>query len=252
MTLALWMPGAVRRPITYRGAAGKFTHPPLGWILHVVVGNGSPWSEFEHAVSPDRRFSTGWVAKSGLIEQYAETDCITWAQEAGNPDYWSWETEGFPNEPLTREQIASLGRIHRFHGTVDALASKPGERGIGTHYMGGVAWGGHTCPDPFPPGHGPRSRQRSAIIAASHPAPPIPFGGEDMLTLIEVNETKIRYATTGVKRYGIQDREHQGVLLNLMGPNHHNQPARTLAVYPVAAADLWRYGILEGPEGKAF
>jgi hypothetical protein len=252
VTVALWMPGAVRKPITYRADAGKFPHTPLGWILHVQDGNGSPWSMFEHAPDGDRKFSSFWVSKSGTVEQYTETDGISWAQEAGNPDYRSTETEGLPSEPLTAPQIVSLGRLHAFLECPDELASKPGERGIGTHYMGGVAWGNHSCPDPVP-GAGPRSHQRSAIIAASHPAPPIPFGGESMITLIEVTEDKKRYSTNGLQRYGILSREHQGVLLNLMGPNHHNQPGRTLAVYPVsrASVDAGQYGILEGPDGVA-
>jgi hypothetical protein len=43
-----------------------------------------------------------------------------------------------------------------------AEANTPDEKGYGTHYMGGAAWGGHSCPD-LPPRH-VRSRQRPAII----------------------------------------------------------------------------------------
>lgn len=163
---AAWMPGAVHKPISYRTAAGPFAKAPLGWILHVVVGNGSPWSGFEHAAPGTRRFSHFWVSKAGVIEQYQETGRESWAQESGNSSYWSVETEGFPNEALTSAQIASLAKIHNFLGAPNAIASKPGQKGIGTHYMGGEAWGGHTCPDPIP-GAGPRSHQRTAILAAA-------------------------------------------------------------------------------------
>ena len=70
----LYLPGAVWRPVSYRADAGKFTTPPLGYIVHVVVGNGSPWRTFQTAVSPYRRFSHGWVAKDGTSEQYQTLD----------------------------------------------------------------------------------------------------------------------------------------------------------------------------------
>jgi len=157
------LPGATWRPVSYRAEAGAFPATPLGWILHVVVGNGSPWGTFEHAPAGSRRFSTAWVAKDGSSEQYTELTGKPWAQAAGNLTYWAFETEGYPTEPLTDAQIDTLARWHNAIGADDTLASAPGQRGIGTHYMGGSAWGGHTCPDPAP-GAGPRSHQRAAII----------------------------------------------------------------------------------------
>jgi len=87
-----------------------------------------------------------------------------WAQAAGNGQYWAFEVEGYPSEPYTDAQIDTLAGWHNFLGTVDRLAETPGTAGVGTHYMGGTAWGGHSCPDPVA-GAGPRSRQRAAIIA---------------------------------------------------------------------------------------
>jgi hypothetical protein len=58
-------------------------------------------------------------------------------------------------------------------------ANKTGERGYGVHYMGGAAWGGHTCPD-LPPRH-VRSNQRPEILRQAealrhgqHKPPPVP------------------------------------------------------------------------------
>ncbi len=157
-------PFATFRPISYRAEAGAFTGTPRGWILHVVVGNGSPYGTFATAKSPDRRFSTFWVAKSGGIEQYTETGMKSWAQGTGNGMYWSIETEGYPSEALTDAQITSLARLHDWLGAPDRIATTVGDSGIGVHYMGGQAWGGHTCPDPSP-GAGPRSKQRAVILA---------------------------------------------------------------------------------------
>lgn len=166
--LAAWMPGAVCRPIPYRAEAGRFVNPPLGSVPHVVVGNGSPFGLFAKATSPNRKFSHFWVSKKGLVEQYAETFYKSWAQGVGNGLYWTIETEGFPDEPYTPEQIDALGRINKFLGVPALIADKPGARGVGTHYMGGAAWGGHSCPDPAgQEGRGPRSKARVDIIKAA-------------------------------------------------------------------------------------
>lgn len=176
---AAWYPNATRRPIPNTASphpgegkylhevAGPFTTAPHGWILHVVVGNGSPFQTFLTAKSPTRRFSHLWFAKDGRVEQYGPFDYKSWAQGTGNGLYLSCETEGVPTEPLTAAQVASLAAFHVWAGFPDTLASAPGQPGIGTHYMGGADWGGHTCPDPDPPGRGPRSHQRAAILTAA-------------------------------------------------------------------------------------
>jgi len=180
----LYLPGARWMPVTYRVAAGKFTTPPLGYIPHVPVSNGSLFAFFNRLVSPNRKFSTAWIAKDGHAEQYQSLDMKPWAQAAGNGQYHAFEVEGYPNEPYTPAQINTLAVWHNFLGTPDVLANTPGQRGIGTHYMGGAAWGGHTCPDPVA-GAGPRSRQRQAIIARAQalrthtPTPEVPVNQAD-------------------------------------------------------------------------
>ena len=159
MSIAARMPGAAFRPISYRAEAGTFTSFPRGWIEHVVVGNGSPWGYFEGLKYPNRKFSTFWASKVGVIEQYTETYRESWAQASGNGMYWSVETEGFPDELLTQRQIVACAKIHNFLQAPDRLANAVGEYGIGTHSMGGIAWGGHACPGPL------RAGQRMAIIA---------------------------------------------------------------------------------------
>ena len=179
-------PEATWRPVTYAPAARTFSRPPIGWILHVTVSNGSPWSGFETAPMGKRRFSHLWVAKDGHAEQYAELDHDSWAQGDGNDLYWSVETEGYPAEPLTLAQIGTLARWHLWSGTTDKLADTPGQPGIGTHQMGGAAWGGHTCPDPAMGLPGPRSKQRTTILST---AQAIAAGGPDMpLTQDDLNK----------------------------------------------------------------
>jgi len=157
----LYLPGAAWRPTSYRGESGLFAPGhPVGYIPHVQVGLGGLWALFENAVSPNRKFSTAWVAKSGASEQYAETNRKPWAQAAGNGDYLAFECEGYPGEPYTPAQINTLACWHNFLGMPDLITDTPGARGIGTHVMGGAAYGAHTCPGP-----GPRSAQRGEILA---------------------------------------------------------------------------------------
>lgn len=156
----LYLPGAAWRPISYRGESGFFTAgQPVGEIPHVQVGNGGLWSMFEHAVKPNRKFSTAWVGKDGHSEQYAETNRKPWAQGAGNANYRAYEVEGFPSEPYTSAQINVLATWHNFTSCPDVLADAPLRPGVGTHNMGGLAYGGHSCPGPL------RQAQRSLIIA---------------------------------------------------------------------------------------
>jgi hypothetical protein len=155
-----WWPVATRRPVPNTAsphpgegdflydAAGRFTLDPLGWVLHVVVGNGSPFGTFAGAKSPRRRFSHVWIAKDGDVEQYGPFSHKSWANGNGNGTYYSAETEGLPTEPLTDAQLQRLAEFHVFTRTADRIAGGVGERGIVCHYQGGADWGGHSCPDP--------------------------------------------------------------------------------------------------------
>lgn len=156
-TIPAYYPPARWRPVSYIGEANRLLER-RGWILHVVVGDGSPYGTFQGARSPHRRFSHLWVSKDGHIEQYQRLDRSSWAQAGGNPYWWSVETEGFEDEPLTGAQIRALAVWHNWCNAADALATSPEGRGIGTHKMGGVAWGNHECPGAI------RAAQRADII----------------------------------------------------------------------------------------
>jgi len=154
-------PGAIWRPTRWTGHTGAIGAQPRGWILHVAEMNGSPWHVFDGSVSPRRKVSTGWVAKDGTVEQYLTLLEKPWAQADGNPEWWAWETEGYVGEPLTSDQIDALAALHNWMGAPDIVAETPAGRGVGTHFMGGAAWGGHSCPGPI------RAAQRAPIIATA-------------------------------------------------------------------------------------
>jgi len=156
------------------GTPGGGDSNMLGVIMHTEVGyDPNVVREFE---SPDSHASAFFsISMTGHITQYGPVgrNWMAWAQVAGNPMYYSIEHEdkGNPNIPLSTAQVRACAQVvemlSRFAGFPLTLANEPGEKGFGVHYMGGAAWGGHTCPD-LVPGKGPRSLQRSDILSLAH------------------------------------------------------------------------------------
>ena len=203
-------PAASYEPVDYAGAAGPMQQTVLGWVEHVVVGNGDPWSTFEYAPTGNRRFSDLWFAKDGRVKQYQLLSRGSWAQVAGNATYWSCETEGDPSEPLTPQQIESLAQWHVWCGAADALAETPGDRGIGWNGMGGAAWGGHYgCPGDI------RKAQRAAIIARAQQirGGDMPLTPQDLANIADAVET--RYQVHVGKALETRDQALGDVLVRL-------------------------------------
>jgi hypothetical protein len=161
MGAPLLYPEATERLVPYT-TAGAFA--PIGLVLHVQAGDGSPYSWFANPA--DSACSHWWVSKTGAVEQYLDARARSWAQAAGNGTYHAVETEGQPTEALTPSQVAALADLYRWgHATFGwplELAEQPGQPGFGWHGMGGVAWGNHPgCPGDL------RKAQRQAILAAA-------------------------------------------------------------------------------------
>lgn len=168
----IWLPFATKVPINK--GSGPFTNGnPLGWVLHDNESNGNLDSFFAAGTdrNPDEVCPNFQVYKVGPPHQHLPLLDIPWCQSAGNSTYAAVETEGYATESLNANQIHYLGLIHaayRAHSIPDAIADNVGQRGIGVHYMGGAAWGGHSCPGTI------RAAQRPDIITASQPAQSIP------------------------------------------------------------------------------
>lgn len=182
-----WLPQAVKRDV---GAPSNFSNGPMrsytGIVLHVndansgdlfgwITGNGSMSCHFQ-------------VLKDGTIYQYIDTAYSSWCQADGNNDYLSIETQGFPAEPLTDQQVAScaaiVGFVNAEHGIPLQIADSLGDRGLGWHGMGGAGWGGHFgCPGDL------RKTQRAQILTlasgqAPHSDPSTPVQEDDMPYII--------------------------------------------------------------------
>jgi hypothetical protein len=161
--------------IPYHEDAPLFPQPPLGWIMHTQEGIGSPYRYFAGLEAPNRKFSSLWISKRGVCEQYQTLTRVPWAQGLGNPLYWAVEFEGFATESLTPLQIMFGALLHNSLNAADLVINRPGQRGIGTHAMGGVGWGNHPlCPGTL------RASQRIDIIGAAQnqrrPEHPFPGG----------------------------------------------------------------------------
>lgn len=164
-------PAAVYRPVSNHGGPMS-AH--LGLVLHVQDGNNSLYNYFN--TSSSQVSSHFWAAKSGLVEQYIDTDLRSWAQENGNPTYLSVETEGYPNEPLNASQLTSVAALLSWCATTytfPIIGPVPhGRQGFTPHCnpdgTPDPSWGNHPCPDPI------RLGQMSTIIALTKtPTPPL-------------------------------------------------------------------------------
>lgn len=157
-------PGATYRPVCPQKTNGPWNEL-LGVAIHVNVSNGNltNW-----VGSPSVEMSCHFeFYKDGTVEQYLPITTTSWCQSDGNGYYISFETEGYPSEPFTDAQQASIAAcyawIHTVTGIPLQLAEVPNvDAGLIWHGAGGDAWGGHPdCPGDL------RKAERAAILAAA-------------------------------------------------------------------------------------
>jgi hypothetical protein len=154
-------PAATYRPVV-NFSTGLVT-PTRGLIPHVQVGNNSLFTYFN---TPANQVSSHlWLSKTGTFEQYVPFDRKAWAEVAGNAYWISCECEGFPTEDYTAIQVARLGEFYAWgmaqFGWKPTVTDSVNGYGIGTHSMGGAAWGGHDCPGTI------RANRRGDILTAA-------------------------------------------------------------------------------------
>lgn len=171
--------GRLRGPasITYNspfpcanGREGGMSVPKgiMGVVMHTMVGNlpGTIAAFNDPAFQASAHFG---IDQNGHIHQFGPVNgWMAWAEADGNPNWYSIEHAdgGDPDTPLTGAQLTASAQV------VEALAAfgvfplevsdRPDQEGYGVHFMGGAAWGGHSCPD-LPPHH-VRSGQRGEIL----------------------------------------------------------------------------------------
>src|SRR5258708_15417545 len=141
----------------------------MGVVMHTMVGNlPGTISVFN---DPSYQASAHFgIDQSGHIHQFGPIGkgWIAWAQEAGNVTWFSIEhaDNGNPDNPLTDAQLTASAQLveclSAFAGFPLQISDDTQAKGYGVHFMGGQAWGGHTCPN-LPPAQ-VRSAQRAAIL----------------------------------------------------------------------------------------
>src|SRR5215475_8852595 len=157
----------------------------MGVVMHTMVGDlPGTISVFNN---PNYQASSHFgIGQDGHIHQFGPIgrSWIAWAQEAGNVKWYAIEhaDHGNPDNPLTDAQLTASAQLveclSAYAGFPLQITNSTDVKGYGVHFMGGAAWGGHTCPD-VPPEH-VRSAQRTEILARAQairgttPVPPSP------------------------------------------------------------------------------
>jgi N-acetylmuramoyl-L-alanine amidase len=176
--------GDIGRRINYNdpwpcpnGTPGGGASNMNGVVFHTMVGNlpGTISVFNDPAYQASSFFGIGgpWDGFDGTIHQFGPIgqDWMAWTQSAGNPNWYGIENadNGNPHNPLSSRMLTSMAALTE---VLSAFADFPlqeanqiWERGLGVHYMGGEAWGGHSCPDyPIPGQPFARSSQRPEIL----------------------------------------------------------------------------------------
>lgn len=149
----------------------------MGLLLHHAVANGSLYTQF-NTPGPDAVSAHFWVSKTGVIEQYVDSNTVAWHAMQMNDTYCGVETEGCVTdpyaEPMTEAMIAALAVLYHEgnikHGWPYQLANADGQTGFGYHRMGVAT----DCPCDV------RLNKRQEILnrakgTAPMPEPPTPF-----------------------------------------------------------------------------
>lgn len=133
----------------------------MGLVLHVNDGNGDPYNWWMNPAAPTAS-SHFQCMKDGTLIQYVGTDTVAYAQVAGNANWHSCETEGYPTEALSQAQVDKITKLYSWGiaslGWKAQVTNDINTPGFGIHSMGGQAWGGHACPGDL------RANQRQTIL----------------------------------------------------------------------------------------
>lgn len=178
-------------------------------ILHSAAGRGSLYNFFLKSSPLESHF---WVAESGLIEQYIDTNRRADANRNANGYAVSIETESSPSatERWNPVQAAAIVRLVDWlcteHPNIKRRqCDKPDGSGIGWHIMFGTPgpWTpvAKSCPGPARIAQA-RDEIIPAVIAAGSTPPPAPE--DDMFTDEDRKKLDALYADYAVKGKGVR------------------------------------------------
>ncbi len=145
--MQIWYPKAIRKPLSAPAHSDRKGTKIIGFVPHVQVGHNSLQRYFSDL--RNEASSHLWVSYKGVLEQYVTFDRAAWTQSAGNRAWVTCECEGYPNEPYTNEQLDVLAEFFAWGSKEFSwplqITNNSSTGGLGTHVMGGISWGGHSC-----------------------------------------------------------------------------------------------------------
>lgn len=166
-----WVNGVTHHPSPNSDGGMAVPSGVLGAVMHTMVGNlpGTDGWFRDPAAQASAHFGIG---QDGTIIQWVSIHGgIAWHCGNGNANWYGIEhaDNGNPSNPLTDAQINASAQLVELlsRDSVGRFAlqvsNSTGTEGYGVHYMGGAAWGGHSCPQNGN-GSGPRAGQRAEIV----------------------------------------------------------------------------------------
>jgi hypothetical protein len=165
----VWLPGSHVRDLRATKGNGPWANGPRnGLVLHVNVSeSGTPISFFAAGppTNPNYVCPNWQIYKSpaaGGSWSLLPFNWQSWCQADGNSWGPAVEMAGMPGEPMTQFQLDEAARIYKIghdeYGWPYQVTDSIYKKGHGTHVMGGLAWGGHSCPGSI------RAGQRQTIL----------------------------------------------------------------------------------------
>ncbi len=132
---ALWLP--MNKATTY----GKRAVTDAA-ILHVAAGESNSLLGWWNNADSGANGCHFYVRYDGTVEQYADTDYITWTSGSGSRRSVGIETQGLASGEWTQQQLDSLVALLDWLCGLYSIPREPmtssaiGERGIGWHRLG--------------------------------------------------------------------------------------------------------------------
>ncbi|HEY5989643.1 MAG TPA: N-acetylmuramoyl-L-alanine amidase, partial [Streptosporangiaceae bacterium] len=148
-----WFPGAIRKEVTRFNPGGDLARLRIkgrGICDHVAASEAA--SLFNYFNEPGNPCSHFYVRRSGIIEQYVDTDWVAPANLEGNPTLLSIETQGgatestVDSEPWEPAALDALIQLHIWLQKIDGfpIQEMPNSlsisKGVGYHRLGIDPW----------------------------------------------------------------------------------------------------------------
>ncbi len=165
--------GFIHHPGFHGGALP--TSAVMGLLSHTMVGN-LPGTDALFTPGGNGNSAHFGTAQDGTVVQWVPLGVVAFHAIDANDSWYAVENadNGDPNNPYTDAQISRIAQIleltsrAKFGRFTMQVTNSLRKEGLGTHAMGGAAFGGHSCPDAGQNPNHTRSRARAEIVRRAH------------------------------------------------------------------------------------